>query len=88
MLDDGSRQEYRWQLCLAPYTEEEKLAFVKKMKEWGLNPKFHSSDDRYADFGVSDARKIDRIILRHLPEDLDVIQNKIMKYKKEEVMPE
>ena len=88
MLDDGSRQEYRWQLCLAPYSDEEKTAFVKKMGEWGLSPKFHMGDDRYADFCVHDARKIDKIILRHLPEDLDIIQDKIMKYKKEEVMPE
>lgn len=82
MLDDGSREPFRWQLCLAPYTEEEREAVIIKMQEWGMSPHFHSSDIRYLDFQTHDTRQVDDIILRHLPESLDIIQTKIIEKRR------
>ena len=38
-------------------------------------------DDRYIGFGIEDSKKIDAIILRNIPNDLDVVQYKIVDKK-------
>lgn len=84
ILDDGCRcDDGYWQLCVAAYTEDEK----KKLKEV-LRQKFQiiahpKKDIRYWNFWAEDSRKIDSIILRNIPNNLDIIQYKILRHKKD-----
>ena len=77
VLDDGCRNN-TWQLCLAEYTNEEIILYIKLCKErFDLNC-WQSKDTRYINFDANSSRKIDELILRNLPNDLDIIKKKIL----------
>lgn len=86
VLDDGHRSNKKiWKICLASYSEEEKEEMINVFKEkFGIIGYF-CKDKRYMCFRVSCSKIIDEIILRNIPNDLDIIQYKII--KKMEVMP-
>lgn len=78
-LDDAScsKGEY-WELCYAAFTEEEKELYRKILKErFGIEARLRK-DNRYIGFGKEDSKKISDIILRNIPNDLDIIKCKIL----------
>ena len=82
LLDDGDRTKCNWRLCMAEYTEEEKQLFIDICKEkFSLLPHIINSDNRYLLFNAEDSREIDNIILRNIPNSLDIIQYKIVNNK-------
>ena len=67
---------------MAEYTEEEKQLFIDICKEkFSLLPHIINSDNRYLLFNAEDSREIDNIILRNIPNSLDIIQYKIVNNK-------
>lgn len=81
MLDDGSRKGNRWQICFGVLTEEDIRAFVERIKgKFGLYARRYK-DKRgyeYADFADESADIIDKIILKNIPNDLDIVKYKIL----------
>lgn len=83
MLDDGSRGKYTWELCLAMFSDEEKEYFLNECKKkFDINGRI-MTDNRYVGFDSKSSLKIDEIILRNIPNELDIIKKKIYKYKKD-----
>lgn len=83
MLDDGycNKKGY-WDLCI-PLDNDEERAEMKQI----LNNKFsikaiEEKDNRYFKFYTEDSYKISKIILRNIPNDLDIIRYKILNKKK------
>lgn len=78
MLDDGCRTDL-WSYCIAPYTEEEKEYMIKIFKEkFNIDGYIRESDNRYMWFNAVNSKKIDSIILNNIPNDLDIIKDKIL----------
>lgn len=76
VLDDGCRNDL-WKLCLAEYSQKEIDLYVKLCKErFDLNAK-QEKDKRYIRFDAESSRKIDKIILENIPNNLDIIKKKI-----------
>lgn len=81
LLDDGSNSEGFWNLCYASFTQEEKELYCKILQErFDITPHL-LKDDRYIGFSKIDSQKINEIILRNIPNNLDIIQYKILKEK-------
>lgn len=67
-----------WELCYAAFTEEEKELYRTILKEkFGIEARLRK-DNRYIGFGKDDSKKISDIILRNIPNDLDIIKYKIL----------
>ena len=78
LLDDGSRSNSNWQVCVADFNDEEKDLYTKKCEE-NLSLSCHKlKDDRYIQFDAISSRKIDDLILSYLPNDLDIVKYKII----------
>jgi len=81
MLDDGCRQESNWDLCIARFNHKEKDYAIKTLKEkFNINTRL-KKDDRYLFFPAVDSRKIDEIIKENIPNELDIMQYKIIDNK-------
>lgn len=79
MLDDGYRDASSWELCLAEYSQDEIELYMNICKE-KLGLYCHQeTDSRYIRFNANSSKKIDKIILENVPNDLDIIQYKIMR---------
>ena len=79
MLDDGYRNEYSWEICVANFSDEEKHLFLKVLKDnWGIVGNIVPSDHRYIVYSKCNKDKIDEIILSQIPNDLDIIKYKIL----------
>lgn len=79
-LDDGNRSNL-WQLCVAEWTKEEKDFLLKKLLEFKIRGKI-LKDDRYIDFDAYSSKNLDEMILKNIPNELDIIQKKILKNDK------
>lgn len=78
-LDDASRNSNGWELCYAALTDEEKGLYRNILEDkFGIKPRMRK-DSRYIGFGKEDSLRIDEIILRNIPNDLDIIKYKILK---------
>ena len=78
MLDDGHRSNI-WGYCVAPYTNDEKEYMIKVFKDkFDINGYVRDSDNRYMFFSAIDSKKIDNIILNNIPNELDVVKDKII----------
>lgn len=78
-LDDGCHSKGFWKLCYAAFTKDEKELYRKTLKE-KFNIEAHiRKDERYIGFNKIDSQKICNIILRNIPNDLDIIKYKILK---------
>ena len=78
ILDDSYRSASNWELCVAGYTKEEvDLALHIFETKFNLTAKVEK-DVRYLLFDAVSSRKIDEIILRQLPNTLDIIKYKIL----------
>lgn len=79
MLDDASRNESNWLFCAAEYSHKDELEFLSVCKnKFGLNGHITNSDDRYILFDSDSSRVIDKMMLSLLPNELDVIQEKVV----------
>jgi hypothetical protein len=77
MLDDACRSNSNWQLCIAEYTEEDVATALYILKnKFNLSVK-QEKDKRYLRFNADSSRLIDKIILRNIPNELDIIKYKI-----------
>lgn len=78
LLDDGCRCKSNWELCVASFTNEEKLRYIKVCKtKFDIEP-YITSDVRYIKFRAEDSRRIDKMILQNIPNDLDIVKYKIL----------
>lgn len=81
-LDDGFRGRSGWELCVASYSPEEKNIFINALSQkYGVLAYLRKSDLRYLVLRQFDSEKIDDIILKNIPNDLDIIRHKILKRK-------
>lgn len=80
-LDDGCRSNKNiWYVCLAEWSQEEIEKYISVCEvKFNIKPKQSNSDKRYVFFNVPDSKKIDEIILNNLPNELDIIQEKIFR---------
>lgn len=77
MLDDASRSDGFWSLCVAGFSEEDVALYLDICKErFNIKGKIRK-DTRYIGFDKKSSQAIDDIILRNVPNDLDIIQYKI-----------
>lgn len=77
LLDDGYRGDDSWQVCFGDWTiEEEKVYLDYIYNNYGLNGKIRK-DIRYASFNSSDSKIIDSMILKNIPNNMDIIKYKI-----------
>lgn len=81
MLDDGNHHRKAWKLC-TPFSDEICYYIIDKIYEkfniqGGLSPN-NTIHYNYIRFIRSESRKIDDYILRNIPNDLDVVQHKIL----------
>lgn len=82
ILDDSYRSWCSWGLCVANFTDNEKEFFLKYIEEkFGIIGKVENCDSRYIRFDKENTEIIDRIILKHIPNDLDIIKYKIIDKK-------
>lgn len=78
LLDDGYRSRSNWQLCLAEYTIDEINLYIDTCRQkFGIYAKI-LKDDRYIQFTADSSRIIDSIILKNIPNELDIVQQKII----------
>jgi len=77
ILDDAYRKSSNWELCVAEYKQEEiDYAISLFSRLWDLIS-YQNKDKRYITFDAESSRKIDKIILNNIPNDLDIIKYKI-----------
>ena len=79
MLDDASCSNGYWEICVASLTIEEKGKFLKVLQERFQIVGRIRKDVRYIGFGKSNSEIISQIILKTVPNDLDIVQRKILK---------
>lgn len=80
MLDDGYRDIYNWDLCIASLSLEEKVELFKVLQDKNLKYAVRK-DPRYIRFNCRSTRELDAVILENIPNELDIIQYKILKRK-------
>lgn len=80
-LDDGCRNSSNWEMCLAEYSQDEIDLYLKIIKnKFDLNA-HRKKDIRYITYDANSSRKLDKIILDNIPNDLDIIKYKITENK-------
>lgn len=77
-LDDAYRSRTNWIICVASFTDEEKRLFIEICSE-----KFNLigkplKDTNYISFTSDSSKKIDSMILEVIPNDLDIVKDKII----------
>lgn len=78
VLDDASRGDSNWNICLAEYTQEEIELYIQICNErFGLEC-HQTKDPMFVIFTADSSRKLDKIIMNNIPRDLDVIKYKIL----------
>ena len=81
-LDDGHRSDNAWQICVAMFNDKDKELFKNILyNNFDINITLSNSDNRYFNLNVENSKKIDKMILNNIPNELDVVQYKIIKPK-------
>lgn len=81
ILDDASRNKDSWTICLGDWTQEEIEKYIGVVKiKFDLHPK-QMKDKRYVRFNSEESYVIDNMILNNIPNDLDIVQDKIINNK-------
>lgn len=83
ILDDGYRNNSNWELCVASLSEREKELFIQLCKERFKINGYLEKDIRYIRFDSVSSLKIDDIILSIFDKNMDIIQKKIIKHRKD-----
>lgn len=81
LLDDGFRSESNWSLCIASLNEKEKEYLINTLKDKFKLEAHLEKDVRYLLFNSTSSRKIDTLILKYIPNELDIIKYKILDKK-------
>lgn len=83
MLDDGHCEEKGyWELCAPLETDEERFMLINVLfDKFGITA-INQKDNRYFRFHTEDSFKITKMILSNIPNQLDIIQDKIFSKKK------
>ena len=83
MLDDGHCEEKGyWELCAPLDSKKERELMTNVLYDkFGIMP-LEQKDNRYFRFHADDSWKITRMILDNIPNNLDIIQDKIFNKKK------
>ena len=77
-LDDGYRDRHNWEVCLGDWTQEEINKYIQVMNDkFSLYP-YQEKDKRYILFNSDDTKIIDQKILKNIPNELDIVQYKII----------
>ena len=80
-LDDGSRSNSNWSLCVAMLSEEDKDLLIEKLSN-EFNIKGHrQSDIRYLTFDSKSSEILDDLILAFFQRDIDIVQKKIINHR-------
>lgn len=79
VLDDGNRTKYNWSLSFQRFEHVFKLKIIDKLHEsFGLNGKLiKCGGGQILQFTAESSRKLDLIILKNIPNDIDVVKYKI-----------
>lgn len=77
MLDDGSRQESYWELCVAEWDNDTVNMLLNVCNDKFFLRGHQKNDKRYILFDAISSKKIDNIILNNIPNELDIIKKKI-----------
>ena len=79
ILDDGYRGDSNWELCVAKLNMEERNYFINVMKsKFELDAYIINYDNRYIKFRANSSRIIDNNMLDIFPNNMDIIQYKIV----------
>ena len=83
MLDDGCCVDKGyWELCVPLDTDAERCMMTNILRDkFGITA-INQKDNRYFRFHTEDSFKITKMILNHIPNYLDIIQDKILSKKK------
>lgn len=81
LLDDASRSSSNWNLCVAGWSNEEINHFIFTCKDRLNIDIIRQSDARYVIIKAHSSIKIDKWMLDIFPNDLDIIQYKIINNK-------
>ena len=82
-LDDGHCDEKGyWELCAPFSSNSERYAMKQILKEKFNIHAIEQKDNKYFRFHAEDSCKITNMILSNIPNDLDIIKNKILSKKK------
>lgn len=76
LLDDGNRANL-WELCVAEWTTEEINELFNLFMKYKIRGK-RLKDDRYIMFDALSSKRIDEMILKNIPNDLDIVKKKIL----------
>ena len=76
MLDDGSRSNL-WELCVAAWNESEIDLFINLCASKFNLVCNRIKDVRYVHFDAISSKRIDDLILKYIPNDLDIVKKKI-----------
>lgn len=81
VLDDGYLTDsFQWELCVAKFSEPEKEHFIEYCyKKFGISWYISNYDNRYIKLKVQDSKKLSKIILENIPNNLDIIKYKVLK---------
>lgn len=77
VLDDGCRRDL-WELCLAEYTQQEIDAYILICKEKFNLKCWQAKDKRYIKFNANSSRLLDSLIIKIMPNNLDIVQKKVL----------
>jgi len=77
ILDDAYRGRSNWTLCVAEYTQSDIDCGIRILKDRFDLICWQNKDVRYLSFDAESSRAIDRIILKNLPNNFDIIKYKI-----------
>jgi LAGLIDADG DNA endonuclease family. len=81
MLDDGNRDSL-WYLCVAEWSDEEiEALYNKTINDFTI--RFNrKKDERYIYYDALSSKRIDELILKNIPNDLDIVKKKIINNNK------
>ena len=80
-LDDGSCDKLgRWSICVAGWSSEEIDKYISKVLEYKIKLS-KVKDTRYLNVNKDSSYTLSELILNEIPNDLDIVQYKILKTK-------
>jgi len=82
MLDDGYRGDSNWSVCVASFDLNEKYKLIEICRDKFLLNCHIQKDNRYILFDSYSSKEIDDLILKNIPNELDIIIYKILKNSK------
>lgn len=90
VLDDGCKSDKVWSLCMGEITLENSLYFVDFFKKKYIDAHITIYEHKsysgkkipYVKFGVEASKVLDNIILKTIPNDIDVVKTKVISNKK------